>query len=261
MKVVLEGVLRSGGRSGRSVLRRMESVQAALTGNPQALRLPRPIVYLGEIGLQVLDVPEGGPLSPRLDGPEGPGLVGQLARGLWALHGTSVELDKTRSLDEEIQTLRTRIRKLRRAPREVIEGASQLVDALASSGLADLERRGPVVRHVSPRRLVVMEDRLGLTEVDDVVLSHPHLDVADFVGRMLLEGLKSDRAAKFRELAEEFRQVYLSASGGSADELALFEALTLTRIGCTEAERRPRETLGQALLETAMARMGASSTP
>jgi Ser/Thr protein kinase RdoA (MazF antagonist) len=252
-KVSLEGILWSH-RSGRRVTRRMTAVYEALAARREAPLIPRPVTYVREIGLQVLDVPRGTPLSSVLRGPDAATAIDRLARALCALHAAPVSLDKTRTLEEELRTLRSRVQRLRAA-------------GLSDARIEDLLRRvataiggasgevGPVVRHLSPRRILLTGERVALAEVDDVVMSHPLLDVAEVIGQITLFDVAHGDRDALEGLATRFRDSYFADHRGDAAGVAAFEAAALLRLACGEAEGGSPGASVDGLLEAAGRRL------
>jgi hypothetical protein len=250
-------------RGGRRITRRLEAAYDALEKNPRALLLPRPIAYAGEIGLQVFDLPRGRAFVEGLDGPDAPGAVDRLAHALAAVHSTSIVLDKTRPVAEELKTLRSRVERST-APRDVVDAARPLLDRATRLIGDGPDGVGPVLRHLSLRRLLLTGERIALAEVDDVALSDPLIDVAEVAGRLCFFESQRDGDDANAVLAGRFRRAYLARRTEPAERLAAFEAAALVRLACGEAERDPEGTLPRRLLaeaEERMSRTGPECSP
>jgi hypothetical protein len=181
-------------------------------------------------------------------GPEADDVVSELARTLGCLGGLRVDLDKARPFKGELKHLRTRIERSGAPARRLLARVEQAL------GDADTER-GPVLRHLSLRRLLWTGSRIAIDGIDDVVLSHPFVDAADFLGRLALAALERPEGSSFGGLAERFRGVYLAEVGGRPEILARFEAAALLRLACAEAERGTGAGVADDLLEAAASRL------
>jgi aminoglycoside phosphotransferase (APT) family kinase protein len=248
-KISLVGILWSR-RSGRRVTRRMTAVYEALAARREAPLIPRPVAYVREVGLQVLDVPRGIPLSSVLTGPEAATAIELLARSLASFHATPVSLDKSRALEEELRTLRTRVERLRNFTR-----AGELMQRIETTLDGASDKTGPVVRHLSPRRILLAGEQIALAEVDDVVLSDPLLDVAEVIGQLMLYGFANGVVDKVASLATRFRDAYFTNGADGAKRATPFEAAALLGLACAELERGSPRAVVDGLLDAADRRL------
>ncbi|MFQ5806134.1 MAG: phosphotransferase family protein [Phycisphaerae bacterium] len=233
----LEGIAWRGRRSGVGPFKRLSVLRKALDGNPEAPLLPRPVAYLPEICLQVTEAMRGVRLPSLLATPRGPEVTARLARALAVLHGTRVELNKTRSLDDELLRVRRRIDGLGAHNPEITAQAAPLLARLEER-IHELPKRiAPVLRKLSPNHILCLEDQVALTDVEDVVLSHPFIDVADFLARLTVMGIQQGRSDEAAELAKAFRTTYLAPKRANGEGLEAFEALALLHLACSEAAR------------------------
>jgi len=251
-KHALEGIVWRR-RSGRRPHRRLGQLHEALAGRSQAPLLPLPIAYIDEIELQLLELPRGTPYLECLLGPDGPAAVDALARALGVLHDTAVELDKTRTVEDELRSLTDRLARLRDGS-SVGTTARRLLEGLADLLVDDSATRAPVLRHVTPRRLLLADGRVAVTEVADVALGHPFLDVADFLGHLELAALDGSAPRGLVRLADRFRDAYLRERGKELWRLAAFESVALLRLAAVEAQRDPSGAVVAGLLQSAAAR-------
>lgn len=250
-RIALEGVTRHGG--GGSHVRRVEAVRSALNGSPDAPVIPRPIAYLRPLSLLVREAPVGERFASLLGRGDAPEAARRVALALAALHATPVELDAHRSLDDEMEALRARIRELDAA-----------LAGRATALLQEIERRarsfdwtpGPVLRTVHPRHIHVGE-RVTFARVESLVLSHPLLDAGDLLARLAALGFQDGTAAAATEAAARFREAYAAARADAGSGLTAFEAAGCLRVACAEARKGRAESIGSALLaraEEALAR-------
>jgi hypothetical protein len=236
-------------RGGARITRRVSRAHEALAGNGEAPKLPLPVAYVGEIGMQVFEIPRGRPLAECLDGPT----IDLLARALAAFHSTPIALDKSRPVAEELKTLRSRLDRPS-VPAEFATAARSLLDRLSETLQEDPVELCPVFRHLSLRRLLLNGDGIALSEVDDVMLSDPLLDVAEVSGRLVLAGLQRHGPDEGSDLADRFVRAYLARRNDSRDRLAAFEAAALLKLACGEVERDAGGPLAGQLLAAAEGR-------
>ncbi|MDH3285013.1 MAG: phosphotransferase, partial [Acidobacteriota bacterium] len=175
----------------------------------------------------------------------------RLARALRELHATPVELDKTRTIEQEMRSLRHAVSRVswdddvwKRRASDVLAGIERW--------MADVSPRlGPVLRRICPRQVLRVRERLVLADVVDVCLSHPLFDVADLLAR--LAGLEAERRSSAPAVSARgrVRDVYLANAPELRRDLAAFEAAALLRAGCRARERTTRDAAAERLLAEA----------
>lgn len=252
----LHGIIQRRG-SGRGQFERLAALHRALDGNPEAPLLPRPITYLSSLNLQVVEEPSGVPLSSLLGTSDALGKAAKVGRALAALHGTPVDLELSRSLDDELRALRRLLGRL--------ESRGFDLDARATALLAEAERRirvaperiAPVLRKLPLNHVLCTENRIALAQVEDVVLSHPLIDVGDVLARLTLIALSDGSGEHVMAVADRFREAYREATGATCDEMAPFEAMALLRAACSRAERDPSGIAAERLLARVDTMLGA----
>lgn len=252
-KQSIEGVLWPSS-SGRKATERLDAVHRALENTPFAQLLPRPIAFIREIDLQLLEPPVGESITSCLAGNRAGKAVEELARALGFLHQLPIDLDKSRSPADELKSLRSRIGRLDPGPRAIAEPLlSRIEGVLGQAG----DERAPVLRHFSLRRLLYTGSRVAIDGIDDVVLSHRFVDAADLLARFTYAAMRKPDSRPSGELADRFRSTYMNVAGGDSGTLAAFEAAALLRLAYAEASPRSGSNLAGDLFEVAEQRLDA----
>ena len=241
----LDGILRQRGR-GNGPAARLSAVASALAASGTGF-LPEPLTFLPEIGLLVVEVPSGIPLSSLL--PEAAGIlaVERLAGGLAKLHEVDTDLDRSRSHEEEVLALGRAVETLNGQRSRFTPVFRRIAERLTS--LPTL--RSPVLRKLSPDRILCRDDDVTVAEVDDVVLSHPCIDAGDFLARLRLVESPEGGGVSIVAARERFRAAYLQSRPEGCEALRDFEAAALLRLACVEARLRPGSRLSRSLLSAA----------
>jgi len=251
----LVGVLRRGG-GGRAVMERMETIRQALEASAHGVRLPRPVAYLGGLSLLVYEPPGGERLASFVDSPEALTVAERLAEGLRALHTAPVELGcAPRTLDEDLQRLSLRVRTRESNHADIVTAVTSVLAAVERATHQLPVRLAPVLRTVHPKHVVWDGTRVGLERLDDLAVSDPLQDVADFVARCVVLGATEGKPVEWEAVAARFREAYLSAAGEDDDDLTVFEACALLRLGCGRVRRSADTGLSRQLLEIAEAKL------
>ncbi|HVS16645.1 MAG TPA: phosphotransferase [Thermoanaerobaculia bacterium] len=254
-KATLDGFLWRD-RSGRSENERLAALRESLGAEGGAPLLPRPVAYLPELRLQVLENHTGRPLLELLgDGDrrrleEAVDIVG---RALASLHATPIELGKERAPAVELDGLRSAAAsgvaesaRARAIAEAVLENAER---AVADDG----GRRGPVLRGLSPRKLRMVGRRVAVLDVADATMGHPFLDAADLVAELVAA---HPAAGDAHRVAERFRAAYLADEPDQHERIQAFEAAALLR-GSWRARAAGDRHLSDRLLDAAAVRVGA----
>jgi aminoglycoside phosphotransferase (APT) family kinase protein len=231
----LDGILWLRG-SGRGPTRRVQAVASALGGD-KALFIPRTVASLTSIGLQLVERPTGVALLSLFSEETGAHLAARLAQGLVALHNTAVDLDKCRTLDQELESLRRSVERAAGVSERGGSAVAALFDTIEKRLSAVTESRRPVLRRLPLNQLLWTGERIVIASVDDVVLSHPLLDVADVLARMWWMQSATGCGETFVNAACCLRETYLGNAGGRCSDLALFEAAALLRLACGRAKQ------------------------
>jgi Ser/Thr protein kinase RdoA (MazF antagonist) len=235
-KTLLEGVA-LGRRSSKGPARRISAVISALEGARDAPVLPRPVASLPEIGLNVVETLSGISVLHALGTPDAPAVAARVARALATLHQANVILDRTSTLEDELEQVRRSIdRSLAEEP-SLRERAQNIV-ARAEGRLPSVtDSIGPAMRRLRPDHVLVLDDRIAFAEVDDLVLTQTILDAADFLARLRLLACSDGGGVPTATAAQHFRSTYLACVGGDDGCLRALEAVALLRLTCNGADR------------------------
>lgn len=255
----LEGILwRGSGR--RALFQRLEALRIAVEGSPHAPLLPRPVAYLRPLSLVVWESASGTPVSSLIDERDALGIaVIGVARALAALHGAPVDLEAVHPLDDELRVLRQRVERLQSVRPDLAAQAAGLLTEVEGQSRAAVPRRAPVLHELHPRDVLCLGERVAFARVEKVSMGHPFIDVADFVARLTLAGVRRGKSREVADALRRFRQAYLAARATTEDGMAALEAGALVRVASLEAERDPRAATVDHLLACASTRLAVSS--
>ncbi|MEE9230942.1 MAG: aminoglycoside phosphotransferase family protein [Acidobacteriota bacterium] len=255
--ILLHGIVRRE-RGGRVLFRHLSALRLALAEHPEAPLLPRPIAYLSQLKMQVVEAPCGVRFSALVGTPEALEAAKKVARALAALHHSRMELEKSCSLDDELLALRRRIERLEAIRPGLYTRAVALLAQVDRQSRAVPARITPILRTLPPHHILCLGDRVAVAEVEEVTLSHPLIDVGNFLARLTLMGITRGKVQEVAEVADRFRHAYIAAGGVSDNGVAVFEAGALLRLACTQAERDPQRITAERLLACAEGRLAAS---
>ncbi len=264
-------------RRGARVLAAHRAVaEAAALGTD--VRVPRPIAYLPDLDLCLLDAVPGRPVADALAAGD-TALAERIADALGALHASGVALPRRHGLADELRPLAGRVEGLaathpdlgavaRRCLAAVLRGAGAGVgggadggrgaDAAAPDGDAGWRWR-PVHRDFYHDQVLVDgAGGLAVLDFDDAALSEPAVDVANFGAhlRLLAEQRPADRAAIERCRVAFAARCTARDAGLDGARVRLLEAATCLRLAAIHAPRADGRRLAAAMLETALRRLG-----
>jgi Ser/Thr protein kinase RdoA (MazF antagonist) len=194
--------------------------------------LPAPLACVPRLKLVVQGEVQGTPVAPVLDAR----VAARLAEALHRLHRSGVKLEPTRTLEDELETLR---RLVPRLPVELQERAgSSLTDVDRAARKPWRWRSRPVHRDFYPDQILVAGDRLGVLDLDDAAMAEPALDVANFVAHVRLQALKDQPGRdRLMEAARAFLVRYAERDPDLDRVLVrLLEGATLLRLACIHGE-------------------------
>jgi Ser/Thr protein kinase RdoA (MazF antagonist) len=213
------------------VARRVES----LAGGPQEPVVPTVIHVDPDLHLAILSDVPGRPLrEPLLEGDLATCARSGAVLGTWhaAWHGAAPEALRPHTAEREVEALRARA-----------EAASPPVaravdDALP--GLAKEWRCTTVVHRDLYEEQVVVDERVGLIDLDDAAVGPPELDLGNLVAHLELLELR-----RRRDLTQEKRALlHASAESGpplGTELLDRCRRLTLLRLACLNEDVRLAE--------------------
>jgi DNA-binding response OmpR family regulator/aminoglycoside phosphotransferase (APT) family kinase protein len=201
-----------------------------------AIRVPEPIGWLPRLNLVLQARMEGKSATARLLAGD-QGLAARIADTAFALHTSAAKLDSAHGRRHELAGLDKRLDRLPPA----LAARAQAHRAAAAAALVPLRwHRRPVHRDFHEGQILVdAAGRLGVLDLDDAALSEPAVDVARFLARLRLVGLKKRRlSAGVAAAARVFRTRYMSLDPGLDARLVYaLEATMLLRQACIELER------------------------
>ena len=259
-KLSVIGIVKRG--SCRALLQRLESVKLALDGYPDAPILPRPVAYLSSpMSMLILEVSQGIPLSSLIGTTDALEAAKKLGRALAVVHRTCLEIDKRSSLQEEISALRRQIERLKKAVApDLYTQAEALLASIDRQSREVPARITPILRTLDPHHVLCVGDRVAFAELEEVTLSHPLIDVGNFLARLTLIGITRGKVEEVAEVADSFHHAYIAAEGVSDDGVELFEASALLCLACEQVEQTlTGEKTASLLIASAAARLNSSS--
>ena len=254
-------------RGSRSLADGLKTLASALDGVPGAPALPRPVAALPKIGHLVWETPTGESLAQLTEDIPLDSAIRAVARGLRAVHQSGVELPRATDLEGRLRQVRRSVESIQDEHPELFESVRPLFEAVCDR-LADApDRLCPTLRIVHPHHVAVGESGAALRRVEDLVMSHPLLDVGDLSARLLRLGIEREDASSEEDrrwitgvgiakgAVEILSAAYHEASGDEAarHEVALwlpaFQALSLVGL----VARRPASASVGSLLDMAAA--------
>ena len=240
---------------------RLVTLRETLGDAPERLLVPRPVGFLPEIGLQVVEPPVGVRLSSLLGTGDGSGAVRRLARALAVLDGVSAELGTPRPLSDVLAAVRDRAERLKALDAQLARTALRLVDWAAEQGGSLPERWGPVFSTVSPDLVVLTDEGVGLSIVTRARQSQPHLNAGEFLARLALRELEGNGTGSLRFDRDGFRESYAMHTGMTHAELDVFETIELVRLACAGASTSAGMARAHSLCSLAPARSRSVAAP
>lgn len=235
-----------------AVARRIELLRAALAEHPEAPYFPRPLCYVRQLGVLIVEAPRGEKLSRLLLTAQAGSSVERFARALATLHRTTVLLDKSRAWTDELKHLERRVRQIEAIRPDLFKQALELVQEVSRRTASLPMAVAPALNTVRPRDILVHEERVIFARVDDPLLGTSVADVADFCARVTLAGLRTE-TPRTGEVKDRFRAAYQAAGGMDLDKADAIEAAALLRLACTQAEKNRDQQVPVQLLRAAHA--------
>lgn len=207
------------------------------------LAVPRPLGVVAELAMLVYIPVEGQALDEFLISATGtaetgrPGvgathLMSRTAAWIAALHGSPLELDRRLQLDTEIVNLHAWAALVARAHPEHADPVGRLASGLASTAaVARTATNSPIHKDFHYRHVLV-DDGVGVIDLDEVRYGDPMYDVAHFCAHLrLLAARHGTKAAEIAEGERAFVRAYTDVSGRSlGDSFPWFAAYTCVKI-------------------------------
>ena len=239
---------------GRALIGKLDALRTAIEGSPGGPILPRPVAYIRPLSLLVWEAPSGQRFSSML-GKEGElDAAARVGKAIAALHQVNVQLESSRSVEDELRSLRSKVERLRDRSPAVFARAMQLLGTVEARSRSAAPMRGPIIRTVHPHHVLV-GDRVALAKIEDITLSHPLIDAGDFLARLAVMGLDAERSAEASRAADCFRRSYREEAGATEADMAAFEAGALLRFACIQAREAPGNGGPERLLDQAAERL------
>jgi hypothetical protein len=238
--------------SGRNILHRLEHAHSAAAVDSACLQLPRPIGRIAPLSLVVFEPPRGERFTSALGTERETASVSRLAEALARFNALDIELTKARETARIVRSVARRVRIFEQSGNSAAPAARELLSAITE--LLDLDggRSAPTIFPFGLRAIRATDTGFATSTVHDVVMANPLLNAASLLAELALNAL--GRGAR-SPIAEVFRNSYQNASGESASDLALWEALMLLRLACVTGLQGAQPDLPVSMLEIAKGRL------
>ncbi len=241
--------------TGRNFWFRLNELNQALEGDPDAPLLPRPIAYLPYFPLLVLEVVNATmSLSSLIKRSEALEPVQKMAQALASFHKAKAQFQRARPIQDELSKFRHRIKDKQIAEHTLGLEMTSLFEKVEKKVASIPEQITPVLRRVRPQRIFYQENRIVFTEFEWLAYSHPFVDVASFLSYLTLLKLRSKQPEDVKKKADHFRSVYISITKSSLHDLEAFEAFYLLRMAYNHIQNS-EVAIAEQLLMTAQERV------
>jgi Ser/Thr protein kinase RdoA (MazF antagonist) len=214
---------------GPRVYRTWQAVSVAQAFGPE-VALPEPVAHLVRLRLLLQREVGGRPAREGLLAGDRQ-LAVRIADGLHAFHTSTVRLERSHELEDELRALRGRVEELA-ARRERSRACLQRLERAAT---APFEwRLRPVHRDLYHDQILVDGPRLAMLDFDDAAMSEPAVDVANVLAHLRLLALEEPlRREAVAASSAAFRDRYAKLDPLLDLELVrLLECATLLRLAC-----------------------------
>ena len=232
--------------------------------SPDGVSVPEPLGAVPELGLWLQARVPGQPSRVVLPGRDGVGLAVRVADALEKLHRAPVPPARRHTTDDEIATLRERLREVARDRPEWVPRLERVAEACARAA-GGLATPAPALVHRDfyPDQVLVDGDRLHLVDLDLCAGGDPALDVGNFVGHMIEQALREHgdpRALDGPAAAMVERYAARAGSTGSA-AVTVWATLTLARLVGLSVRFPERRATAPALLDLCEQRLDIAARP
>jgi Ser/Thr protein kinase RdoA (MazF antagonist) len=245
-------------RSARASFERLAALRDAVAVFPDALQIPRPVAYFSKLNMQVFEAPRGIRFTSILPTPDALDAARRLGRALAILHGVRFGLNWSRSIEDVFASWQDwRARLVEKRPDLAVE-ATGLLKTLERKGREDSIALSPVLRPLSPHTIILVGDRIALKRVKDVTLSHPFIDLADFLARLTLLGMERKIEHELAKVTSCLRSAYFETCPTHFSEISNFEAGALLRLAAQRAESDPQSAVVDRLVSEAITHLAVS---
>lgn len=258
-KSLLIGKIRAG-RFGNEGYRLQEAIWKAGFGRQSAdgISVPEPVGVIPAFRMwlqkRITGVVSSGPLA----GPDGVLLARRVAEAIHKLHRAGIPAERHHTIGDELRILHEHVPlvaqihpQLRQRITRLLENCDRL-----GAGMSEPEPCG-IHRDFYPAQVIVKGKLLFLIDFDLYCLGDPALDVGNFIGHMIEEGLRTRgdaRALADREAELEERFVELSGAQ-TRSRVQTYTTLTLARHVYLSTQFKERRPFTERLLELVESRL------
>ena len=223
-----------------SVLRTLEEAFAARG----ELTVPRPLGCVPELSMLVYEPVEGRLLDEILLGPDSERAAPLIARWLAALHGCEVGLDRTLDPVDELVNVEAWAALVEHGSPRHTAAVRRLQEFLRDRAHLPFRLDAPVHRDLHYHHVLV-GDRIGVIDLDELRRGDVTLDVAHFCTHLRLLGCRvPDGAAQLERVERAFLDEYAALTGWQHDEryhwFAAYTRMKIAKQLCIVRGVRPR---------------------
>jgi len=243
----VEGLLLKRPRK-RALFNQLLSLQEVSDQTENAFIIPRPVAYLSPIGTIVQMPLSGIPFSSLLGNSNVPVLAARLARAISIVHRTKVPCDETRSTHEVCEMLEREILELIVHHTNFFHTASTILTEVKERISRCTQENAATLGDLTPDHVLLLENRLGISQVQKIVMSHPCLDMGEFLAHIKLLGMERNQQEEAEKMAEELRSAYCNLEGEESDLLAEFETIAALHLACSRVKNNAPDSIAAKLL-------------
>ncbi|MFQ5460117.1 MAG: phosphotransferase [Anaerolineae bacterium] len=214
-----------------------------------------PVAHLDDLKLLLQGAVGGRPFAAAMARGEAR-LGGAVARALWRFNRLDIDVGRSHGSGDELGALGRRVETWMAG--DLPEAEARLAQkclAAVAGGHASMAkwRYVPIHRDFYPDQLLVAGHRVCFLDLDDVAMSEPAVDVANFTAHMRLAALvRPEAAPATRRVAADFVAACAALDPGLDLALVRFlEGATLLRLAAIHGPRRGGRRLVIPLLRTA----------
>jgi hypothetical protein len=238
---------------GRQVFADMQGLSADGFGAGSELTIPRPIAFLPEGNVLLMeDVP--GTLLAERPPSELREAAAAAGRVLGKLHTSTLHPPRRHGVDDEIAVLEPWVALVGRVHPDLDRLAT---DALAAvrTGFAGCARADPAPSHRDfyDQQVLVADGRVTLIDFDTFCMADPALDIGNFLAHLRLRPLQG--LMPTNGFADGFLGGYRRTAGALPERarISAYETASLLRLGCLYAFSTRWQTLAGPLIEACLA--------
>jgi aminoglycoside phosphotransferase (APT) family kinase protein len=232
-RVRLFGKIRAK-RFGNEAYRLLDALWQAGFNDASAdgVSVPEPLGVLPEFRMWLQRRVKGSLAGPALSGPDGVAVARRIAEAIHKLHVAGVPAERSHSMDDELRILHeclARVTQLHPAWAGRIERLRESCDRLGTS----VPKPQPcgIHRDFYPAQVILKGRRLWLIDFDLYCQGDPALDVGNFLGHVLEEGVRlTADATALREREKALEERFIELAGRHMlTAVRAYTTLTLAR--------------------------------